>query len=469
MPRTTFQTLSACFLALRTYLAVALIVAFGLSIPTQALSQSATVAASPSSFTTIGQQITFTYTINPGSYNMLTIGGTSQLKGVPITCPALPPGGTMSPFNCTSTYTVDALDDMSGTFSDFAIFTGTRTGGGFNITSPTLAVPKSGGGPVSMSVSASPSPTTPGSTVTVSATISSMGCNAGLMPPGSLVVSIATDSRTLPLVAEFPYSTGDTVGFTSNALSAGTYALSATYAGGGGCAAGSASGSLVVEPQPTVTVASLGQSGGNLQFSITFSAPVTGFALGDVTRTASTGTPGYALSGSGANYTLTASGMSVPTTIGVSVAADVAGTAAGSRNLSSGSPVTGTFTPPPTLSLVSPSTGASAGGDSVTLTGQYFTGATSVTFGGTAATGFTVVNATTITATTPAGASGPVSVIVTTPFGSNAANTLFAYRDNQTISFTDPADRSFVASESVALVATATSGLTVSFTSATPK
>ncbi|MFO1201436.1 MAG: Ig-like domain-containing protein [Tabrizicola sp.] len=444
------------------------LVALGLSVPSGAFAQSATVSASPPSFSSIGQQITFTYTISPGSYNMLTISGTSQIKGVPITCAAIPPGGTTSPFTCTSTYTVDSLDDMSGTFSDFAVFTGTRTGGGFNITSPTLAVPKSGGGPVSMSVDASPSPTTPGSTVTVTASISSMGCNSGLMPPGSLVVAIGSDSRTLPLVAEFPYSTGDTVSFTSGALSAGTYALSATYAGGGGCAAGSATGSLVVEPQPTVSVSALGQSGGNLRYSITFSAPVTGFTLTDITRTASTGTPTYALSGSGASYTLTANGMTVPTTINVSVPANVAGTAAGSRNLSSGSPVASTFTPPPALTSVTPNTGTTSGGDSVSLSGQYFTGATSVTFGGTAVTGFTVVNDTTITATTPAGTSGPVSVIVTTPYGSNMANTLFAYRDNQTISFTDPADRVFVANEVVPLVATATSGLTVSFTSATP-
>ncbi|WP_333814192.1 Ig-like domain-containing protein [Tabrizicola sp.] len=468
MPRTISNAIRTCVIALRVYLTAALLVAIGFSIPTQALSQSATVSASPSSFSSVGQPITFTYTINPGSYNMLSISGTSQIKGVPITCPTLPAGGTMSSFTCSSTYTVDSLDDMSGTFADFAVFTGTRTGGNFNITSPTLAVPKSGGGPVVMDVSASPSPATPGSTVTVSATISSMGCNAGLMPPGSLIVAIGSDSRSLPLVADFPYSTGDTVSFTSNTLAAGTYALSAAYAGGAGCAAGSASGTLVVEPRPTVTVASLGQTGSALHFSITFSAPVTGFTLSDIIRTASTGTPGYSLAGSGASYTLTANGMTAPTTIGVSVAANVAGTAAGSQNLSSGSPVSATFTPPPNLTSVSPSTGASAGGDSVTLTGQYFSGATGVTFGGASATGVTVVNDSTITATTPAGASGPVSVIVTTPYGSNTANTLFAYRDAQTISFTDPADRTFIANDSVPLVATATSGLTVSFTSATP-
>lgn len=466
MPCSNTSAYAFLFRAMRMLLAVW---AIAVTLPTGVLAQSATVSASPSSFSSVGQQITFTYTINPGSYNMTSISGTSQIKGVPITCAAIPPGGTMSPFTCTSTYTVDVLDDMSGTFSDFATFTGSRSGGGFNITSPTLAVPKSGGGPVVMSVSAAPSPSEPGNTVIVSASISSMGCNAGLMPPGNLVVSIGSDSRTLPLVAEFPYSTGDTVSFTSNPLSAGTYALSASYAGGAGCAAGSATGSLVVEPRPTVSVASLGQADGALRFGITFSAPVTGFTLGDVTRVASTGAPAYALTGSGASYTLTVDAMTEQTTIDVSVPESVASTAAGSRNLASGSAVSASFTPPPSVTSVSPDTGTAAGGDSVTISGTYFTGATSVTIGGVPVTAFTVNSATSITATTPAaGAYGPVSVIVTTPFGSNAANTLFAYRDNQTISFTAPSNRVFVPDDPVPLVATATSGLAVSFSSATP-
>lgn len=63
----------------------------------------------------------------------------------------------------------------------------------------------------------------------------------------------------------------------------------------------------------------------------------------------------------------------------------------------------------------------------MTVTGTGFTGATSVTFGGTAVISFTVVNATTITCVTPARAAGPASVLVTTPGGTNAANTLFTY------------------------------------------
>ena len=64
----------------------------------------------------------------------------------------------------------------------------------------------------------------------------------------------------------------------------------------------------------------------------------------------------------------------------------------------------------------------------MTITGTTFTGSTSVTFGGVAAS-FTVVNATTITATVPAGAAGDASIIVTTPAGSNPANTLYLYAD----------------------------------------
>lgn len=82
---------------------------------------------------------------------------------------------------------------------------------------------------------------------------------------------------------------------------------------------------------------------------------------------------------------------------------------------------------PPTVTLVAPSTGPTAGGQTITITGTNLTGATAVTVGGVAATGVTVDNATTIRATTPAGTAGTASVLVTTPGGTNAANTLYTY------------------------------------------
>ena len=68
----------------------------------------------------------------------------------------------------------------------------------------------------------------------------------------------------------------------------------------------------------------------------------------------------------------------------------------------------------PTITTVAPSVGPLAGGTLVTITGTLFTAGATVTFGGAPATGVTVVNSTTITATTPAGAQGPVTVVVTT-------------------------------------------------------
>jgi hypothetical protein len=81
----------------------------------------------------------------------------------------------------------------------------------------------------------------------------------------------------------------------------------------------------------------------------------------------------------------------------------------------------------PTVTSVSPSSGSPTGGNTVTITGTGFTGATSVTFGGVDSPNFTVVNATTIIATVPSGTAGAKSVIVTTPGGSSAANTSYNY------------------------------------------
>ncbi len=81
--------------------------------------------------------------------------------------------------------------------------------------------------------------------------------------------------------------------------------------------------------------------------------------------------------------------------------------------------------PAPTLSAVSPGSGPA--GTQVTLTGTYLGSATGVSFNGTAAT-FTVVNATTIRATVPAGATSG-NVTVTTPGGTTSGR-----------AFTVPAD-----------------------------
>src|SRR5207247_857652 len=77
------------------------------------------------------------------------------------------------------------------------------------------------------------------------------------------------------------------------------------------------------------------------------------------------------------------------------------------------------------------STGSTAGGTTVNLTGSGFTGASRVTFGGVPAQ-FTVNSDTSITAIAPAGTAGTVDATVTTPAGISSAVSGDHYTYNST-------------------------------------
>ncbi len=76
--------------------------------------------------------------------------------------------------------------------------------------------------------------------------------------------------------------------------------------------------------------------------------------------------------------------------------------------------------PPPTLTSITPQSGSTAGGTSVSLSGSNFASGATVSFNGTAATGVSVVNSSTITAVTPPQAAGEANVTVTNPGGQSA-------------------------------------------------
>src|SRR5262249_28938453 len=78
-----------------------------------------------------------------------------------------------------------------------------------------------------------------------------------------------------------------------------------------------------------------------------------------------------------------------------------------------------TYLGPPTLSGMGTSTGTTAGGAVVTITGPNFTGAAGVLFGDAPPSSFTVSSSTSITATAPPHAAGTVDVTVRSFSGSS--------------------------------------------------
>jgi hypothetical protein len=74
--------------------------------------------------------------------------------------------------------------------------------------------------------------------------------------------------------------------------------------------------------------------------------------------------------------------------------------------------------PQPRITAISPATGPAAGGTAVTITGRCFTSATTVRFGGTAASELNLDRSNKIVATSPPGSGTvPVTVTVKTPKG----------------------------------------------------
>ena len=98
-----------------------------------------------------------------------------------------------------------------------------------------------------------------------------------------------------------------------------------------------------------------------------------------------------------------------------------------------------TYNPVPTVTGVSPSTGNTAGGTAVTITGTGLTGATAVKFGSVSATSFSISSATSISVTSPAG-SGSVDVTVTVAGGTSATSPAdqFTYETGPTVTAVSP-------------------------------
>jgi IPT/TIG domain/Abnormal spindle-like microcephaly-assoc'd, ASPM-SPD-2-Hydin len=144
---------------------------------------------------------------------------------------------------------------------------------------------------------------------------------------------------------------------------------------------------------------------------------------------------GFSLSGGGADFQVAAP-PAFPVTVAPGAEVDftvqfqpsAAGNQTAAFQLTSDDPSRPTLTlnasgstPSPLVVSIAPNNGGAAGGDSVTITGSGFSGATAVNFGANAATAMTVNSDTQITATSPAG-SGTVDVTVVGPGGTSATS-----------------------------------------------
>ena len=148
-----------------------------------------------------------------------------------------------------------------------------------------------------------------------------------------------------------------------------------------------------------------------------------------ITGTNFTGATAVSFGGTAATTFTVVSATSINATVGAGASGVVSVTTASGTGTLAGF----TYLPPPAITSFSPTIGKT--GQVVTITGTNFTGATAVSFGGTAATTFTVVSATSINATIGAGASGSVSVTTASGIGTRAG---FTYLPPPTITSFSP-------------------------------
>lgn len=120
-------------------------------------------------------------------------------------------------------------------------------------------------------------------------------------------------------------------------------------------------------------------------------------------------------------------------------------------------------TPPtPTLASVTPSSGSSAGGNIVTITGIHLLGATSVSFGASAAT---ILSGTddTVAVTVPAGSAGAQQVTVTTPGGTSSQNVSYTYIAGPVLTGMTPSSGPVTGGTTITISGSGLTGATVDF------
>ena len=168
-------------------------------------------------------------------------------------------------------------------------------------------------------------------------------------------------------------------------------------------------------PNTAPLISSISPNSGPTAGGTTVTISGTGFAAGATVKFGNTAATNVNVLGS---TTITA-----VTPARTSGSVNVVVTNPGGQSATSTSGYTYTGTAAPTVTGVNPTSGPTAGGTSITISGTGFAAGATVTVGGSAATGVIVNNSTGITATTPAHAAGAVDVVVTNSSGQSGTKT----------------------------------------------
>ncbi len=269
-------------------------------------------------------------------------------------------------------------------------------------------------------------------------------------PGGTSAVSPSdqfTFQSSTPVVSSLSTSTGSTAGGTSIAISGsnfsgatavsfGTVAAASFTVNGSGMIVAVAPAHAAGQVDVTVTTPS-GTSAVSASDQFTFQVPAPVVSSLDVSTGSTAGGTSVTISGTNlsgatavsfgnvaaASFTVNGSGSIVAVAPAHAAGqVDVTVTTPGGTSAVSSSDQFTFQVPAPVVSSLSVSTGPTAGGTSVTISGSNFTGATAVSFGGIAAASFTVSNSGSIVAVTPIHTAAQVDVRVTAPNGRSAVS-----------------------------------------------
>jgi hypothetical protein len=344
-----------------------------------------TALTTPAGSVTYGQPATLTAVVSGG--NSTPTGTVSFYDGE-----TLLGAGTL---DGTGTATLATADLPAGSGDITAVYGGDGNFAGSTSAPATVTVTQAA---TTTSVFSSINPATAGQPVTLDALVST----AGGIPTGAVAFY---DGGTY-LGTGTLYENG-TASIAVPSVAAGDHEITAVYEGDANFT-GSTSAPLSETVDTTPTVSGVSPSGGPTAGGT--SVTISGSGFSDATAV-------YFGGQAAANFTVNSDGsITAVSPAGSAGPVDVT-VVNGSGTSATSSADQFTYVAAPVIMGISPSSGPTAGGTAVSISGSHLTGATAVYFGGTAAS-FTVNSDNSITVVSPAG-SGTVDITIVTPDGTS--------------------------------------------------